>query len=133
MITNIKHKTSNDILEEFAEKTDHNTLEGEQYSAAIYAKSSQELQAAAKQVSFAIDNFNKSMKDSSNDLRLSSKDIQESVDSVKFSVENFNSTVRDIGKSSDNLSNKLFWLNIILTMATIIASIAAVIALFKNS
>lgn len=45
------------MLEEFAAKTSHNTLEGEQYTAAILAKSVSDLESAASQTQTAIEGF----------------------------------------------------------------------------
>jgi len=99
MISNVNKKTKEDLLEEFSNHTSHNTLEGEQYTAAIIVKSSA-------------------------DIQLSAKEIKEAVDRFKIVVEN-------VGKSSDKLSGKLFWLNVVLAFATLIGAIATLVLAFK--
>jgi len=47
-----------------------------------------------------------------------------SVSDIQGSISEFNRTVKSIGESSDALSNKLFWLNLILVAATILGAIA---------
>lgn len=99
MIADINKKSKEELLEEFANRNYHNTLEGEQYMAAMIVKSS-------------------------TDIQISAKEIKEAVDKFKEVAEN-------TGKSSDNLSKKVFWLNIVLAGATLIGAIATVILAFK--
>jgi len=99
MIGDVNKKTKEELLEEFATKTSHNTLEGEQYTAAVMVKSAADIESAAKE--------------------------------VKDSIEQFEDTVRGIGESSDRLSGKLLWLNVVLTIATIIGAIATAMIAFK--
>ncbi len=100
MINNVLQKTKEQLLEEFAARRDHNTLEGEQYTAALMVKSSSDIESAARE--------------------------------VKNSVDKFEQTVQDIGKSSDRLSGKLLWLNVVLTVATIIGTIATAMIAFNK-
>ncbi len=99
MINNVGSKTKEQLLEEFSGHTSHNTLEGEQYTAAIIVKSSADIQSAASE-------------------------IRESVDQFRAVAEN-------IGESSDRLSKKLLWLNIVLMCATVIGAVATAILAFK--
>jgi|SRR3989344_1528771 len=99
MISDVNNKTKEELLEEFSRHTSHNTLEGEQYTAAIIVKSSSDIQSSAQEIKEAVDQF---------------KVVAES-----------------IGKSSDKLSGKLFWLNVVLASATLIGAIATVILAFK--
>lgn len=116
-ISNVNTKTLEELLEEFASKSSHNTLEGEQYTAAITTKSANRVATAAQNVQSAIIKLNSV-------VNKSEKDLEES-------IRDFKNTVEKIGESSDRLSGKLLWLNIILTIATVIASLASLIALFK--
>lgn len=99
MIQNVNKKTKEELLNEFNQQPSHNTLRGEQYTAAIIVKSI--------------------------------SDIQESAESMKKSVDKFRSSVEVIGKSSDRLSKKIFWLNMVLALATLVGAIATVILIFK--
>lgn len=92
MIHQVNSKTKEQLLEEFSQKGSHNTLEGEQYTAAIIVKSAADIEAA---------------------------------------VENFKVAVEKIGESSDTLSKKLLWLNIVLTVATAVGAVATAILAFK--
>ncbi len=100
MIKDVNNKTKEELLAEFALHKDHNTLEGEQYTAAIIVKSSADIQASAKEIKEAVDQFKK--------------------------------VVQDAGKSSDKLSAKLFWLNVILTIATVVGAVATAVLTFRK-
>ncbi len=99
MIRGVNEKTKEQLLEEFAQHTSHNTLEGEQYTAAIIVKSA--------------------------------ADIGTSANEIKKSVDEFRTSVVEIGKSSDRLSRRVFWLNVVLTVATLVGAIATVALIFK--
>lgn len=99
MIRGVNEKTKEQLLEEFSQHTSHNTLEGEQYTAAIIVKSA--------------------------------ADIGTSADEIKQSVDQFRASVEKIGDSSDRLSRRLYWLNLILTFATVVGAIATVALIFK--
>jgi hypothetical protein len=92
MIANVSSKTKEQLLEEFSQKNSHNTLEGEQFTAAIMVKSAADIESA---------------------------------------VNDFKIVAKDIGKSSDGLSKKLLWLNIVLTIATVLGAVATIILAFK--
>ncbi|MCR4336940.1 MAG: hypothetical protein NUV91_03955 [Candidatus Omnitrophica bacterium] len=100
MINNVSTKSKEELLEEFANRTSHNTLEGEQYTAAIIIKSSADIQASAKEIKEAVDQFKR--------------------------------VAEDIGKSSDRLSAKLFWLNVVLAIATVIGTVATAVLSCKE-
>jgi hypothetical protein len=93
MIANVGSKTKEQLLEEFSQKNSHNTLEGEQYTAAIMVKSAADIESA---------------------------------------VTDFKAVAKNIGDSSGELSKKLLWLNIVLTIATAVGAIATVILVFKR-
>ncbi len=57
MINNVNEKTKEQLLEEFSKHTSHNTLEGEQYSAAIIVKSAADMESSAKEIKQAVDEF----------------------------------------------------------------------------
>jgi hypothetical protein len=86
MISDVQSKSKEELLAEFAKRTDHHTLEGEQFKAAIMVKCA---------------------------------------DDVTTSIESFRQTTKDLGDSSDKLSRKLFWLNVILVTVTIVGVIIA--------
>ena len=54
-----------------------------------------------------------------------------SAQSIEKSIDMFNSTVVIFGNKSDALSTKVFWLNIILTLATAVGTFATVIMAIK--
>lgn len=122
-------KTSEQLLEEFAAKDSHNTLESDQYTAAITVKVSSEVRSAANTLKLAVDSLNTSINDSVNEARLT---ISSSTNEIKKTLESFNGTVEDIGDSSSNLSRKLLWLNIVLTLATLIGALAAIVQVYKQ-
>lgn len=95
-------------MEEFAKKTDHNTLEGEQYLTTLMVKCTN---AAAS-----------SFHQSAQNISLS---LGQCAQSITFSIEQFRQTTKVLGESSDKLSKKIFWLNIILVLATIVGVGAA--------
>ncbi len=99
MISNVSKKSKEKLLEEFARQNTHNTLEGEQYAAAIIVKST--------------------------------ADIQSSTQEIKQSIDRFKKVAEDIGESSDRLSKKLFWLNVVLAAGTIVGAVATAIIAFK--
>ena len=99
MIEKVNIKNKEELIEEFSSKRDHNTLEGEQYTAGIMVKCA--------------------------------TDISNSADGITNSVNEFKKSVELIGKSSENLSRKLFWLNVFLAIATLIGAIATACLFFK--
>jgi len=99
MINNVGKKTKEELIEEFAGKNTHNTLAGEQYSAAIIVKSA--------------------------------SDIESSAEKIKQAVDQFKEVARDNSRSSDKLSKLLFWLNVVLTAATVVGAIATVLLALK--
>ena len=99
MINDVNKKTKEQLLEEFAQRTSHNTLEGEQYTAAIIVKSA--------------------------------ADIGTSADKIKKSLDEFRGSVEKVGESSDRLSRRVYWLNIVLTIFTVVSAIAGVVLIFK--
>lgn len=118
MSINIKDKTSTDLVDEFAKVNSHNTLECEQYNAAISVQTTREMVNSANYIASHIKVFKNTMKDTTND--------------VKSSIVEFNKTVDNMRLSSDQLSAKLLWLNIVLTTATVIATIFGVLSFFQG-
>ncbi|MFH1642785.1 MAG: hypothetical protein ABIC04_07870 [Nanoarchaeota archaeon] len=47
-------------------------------------------------------------------------------------LENLEDSINNNSDSSQKLANKVFWLNVILTIATVIATIIAVMGYFKS-
>jgi len=109
MISNVNQKTKEQLLEEFSQHTSHNTLEGEQYTAAIIVKSASDIEASAKDVGQRITNF----------LGV--------VNEINISLNNLKDVIKTNNDSSEKLSRKLFWLNVILASATVIGAVATAI------
>lgn len=116
MAINIKDKTTKDVLDEFLARDNHNTLAGEQYSAAIIVKASKDLSDSADRIQSSIIKLNGVINQSEHDL--------------KTSIDSFKDSVVKIGNSSDQLSSKLLWLNIVLTIATAVGTIVSIVNLF---
>lgn len=118
MSINIKDKTSSDLIDEFAKISNHNTLECEQYDAAIHVQTTREMVNSANYIAGHIKVFKNTMRDTTNE--------------VKASIVEFNKTVDNMRVSSDQLSAKLLWLNIVLTAATVIGTFFGVLSFFKG-
>lgn len=58
--------------------------------------------------------------------------MAKSAQDIEKSINQFNNTVDVLGKKSDELSKKVFWLNIILTIATVVGAVATFISVFKK-
>jgi hypothetical protein len=61
----------------------------------------------------------------------SASDIQTAARDIKDAVIEFKNVAENIGKSSDKLTEKLFWLNVVITFATLIGAIATAVMAFK--
>lgn len=55
------------------------------------------------------------------------EEIAATVGTVSQAVGNFRRSVEEIGKKSDELSQRIFWLNVILAVATAVGAIATVV------
>ena len=62
----------------------------------------------------------------------SADEVNKGAERISVSVDNFKSAVEKMGVSSDNLGTKLFWLNVILVIATVAGTIITLVALFKK-
>lgn len=113
MISNVNQKTKEQLLEEFSKHTSHNTLDGEQYTAAIIVKSAADIEASAKDVGQRITNF----------LGV--------VNEINISLVELKNVIKTSNNNSEKLSNKLLWLNVVLTIATAVGAIATAILAFK--
>lgn len=113
MISNVNQKTKEQLLEEFSRQTSHNTLEGEQYTAAIIVKSAADIETSAKDVGQRITNF----------LGV--------VNEINISLGELKNVIKTSNDNSERLSNKLLWLNRVLTIATVVGAIATAILAFK--
>lgn len=60
MIHDVGKKTKEELIEEFSRITSHNTLDGEQYTAAIMVKSAADIQLSTNEIRQSVDNFRKS-------------------------------------------------------------------------
>jgi hypothetical protein len=108
MITDVSKKSKDELLEEFSRHTSHNTLEGEQYTAAIIVKSASGLEESAKDVGERI--------------TLLAKIGTE----INISFTELKKVIQTSNDNSETLSKKIFWLNCILTFATIVGAIATI-------
>jgi len=50
---------------------------------------------------------------------------------MEASIKSLEASMNNNAKSSDNLARKVYWLNIILTVATVIGTVIAGLALYK--
>jgi len=113
MLNNPNQKTKEELLEEFSKHTSHDTLEGEQYTAAIIVKSAADIETSAKDVGQCITNF------------------LGAVNEINISLNELKNVIKTSNDNSDKLSKKLFWLNFVLTVATVIGAIATALLVFK--
>lgn len=108
------NNTPEELLQEFATKTNHNTLEVAQYTAAIMV-------ASAKRIESSLDQ-------ATSNMQRSISVLDHSVKSVDASIKEFSTTVDKIGTSSDTLSQNLLNLNRALLGLTIFGTFAAIVA-----
>ena len=113
MISNVNQKTKEQLVEEFSKETSHNTLAGEQYTAAIIVKSAADIETSAKDVGQRITNF----------LGV--------VNEINISLNELKNVIKTSNNNSERLSSKLFGLNVVLAIATAIGAIATAILAFK--
>ena len=92
MIKDIDKKTKVELIKDFAEIKEHNTLQCEQYSAAITTKSAED---------------------------------------IEKSIYKFNNTVDVLSKKSDEITKKVFWLNVVLAFATLVGAVATSMMAYK--
>ena len=86
------NKSAEEILELIGKQQSHNTLLGEQYSAAITVRVSRDIETA---------------------------------------LNNLKDTIADSAEKSDKFSNRIYFLNWVLTIATAVGAIATVLLAIK--
>ena len=55
-----------------------------------------------------------------------------SAQDIEIAINDFNKTINMLGRQSDDLSRRVFWLNVILVFATSIAAVATLLIFFKK-
>lgn len=113
MISDVNKKTKEELLEEFSRHTSHNTLEGEQYTAAIIVKSASDIERSAKDVGERV------------------TILAQVANEINISLSELKNVIKKSNDNSDQLSQKLFWLNVVLASATVVGAVATVILAWK--
>ena len=51
---------------------------------------------------------------------------------INSSLENFKKVVEENNRNTENLSKKIFWLNVVLALATLLGAAATILLVFKK-
>ena len=94
--------------------TSHNTLEGEQYTAAMMVKSAADIETSAENVGERVTL------------------LAQVATEISISLNDFKQVIKVSNDNSTKLSGKLFWLNVVLASATAVGAVATVILAFKK-
>src|SRR3989344_4735126 len=102
----------------------HNASEGEKIVASVN-DTANEVGERLLRLGLILEQSSYSIKRSVESLN---KTLDQSSQKIEGSVDSLGNIVEKMGKSSDKLSSKLLWLNVVLTAATIVGSIATLIS-----
>ena len=115
MISDIDKKSQNDLMSEFVQKTTHNTLEGEQYLAAILVKTVSNLVEEIKNLK---DQINRASNFTNRAISQLTVDLKNGTDNLNNSIGELKQVISDFSNETTKLSNKantLIWWYVVLT------------------